>query len=183
MALSQVYQLPPPKTTMPKAATARRPSFQFYPADWRKDPELACCSLAARGLWIEMLCIAHESTEYGCLSINGKAMTPEQIARVVGETPTIVKKLLAELENSGVFSRKSCGAIYSRRMQKDEDLRNERASHGHKGGEHGIKGKAFGALGAAHGAKGGRPKKPAEIPVLEPSPLLLHLLLLLRFVP
>lgn len=172
MALAQVYQLPPPKA-MPKAAPARRPSFQFYPADWRKDPALAACSLAARALWLEMMCIAHESDNYGCLTINGQPMTTAHIARVVGESATTVKKLLAELENFGVFSRKNDGAIYSRRMVRDEEIRNARAAfghkgaahghkgaeHGHKGAEHGIKGKAFGNQGAQYGAMGGRPKK------------------------
>ena len=102
----------------------KRPAFQFYPADWRKDPALSTCSLAARGLWIELMCVAHESDEYGTLSINGKPMTEQQIARAVGESPALINKLLAELEASGVFSRNESGSIYSRRMIKDERLRN-----------------------------------------------------------
>ena len=112
----------------------KRPSFQFYPADWRKDPALSTCSLAARGLWIELMCVAHESDEYGTLSINGKPMTEQQIARAVGEAPSVIAKLLAELESSGVFSRDDNGSIYSRRMIKDERLRNIRADAGRLGG-------------------------------------------------
>lgn len=112
----------------------KRPAFQFYPADWRKDPALSTCSLAARGLWIELMCVAHESDEYGTLSINGKPMTEQQIARAVGESPALINKLLAELEASGVFSRNESGSIYSRRMIKDERLRNVRADAGRLGG-------------------------------------------------
>lgn len=112
----------------------KRPSFQFYPADWRKDPALAPCSLAARGLWIEMMCIAHESDSYGTLSVNGKALTAAQLARMVGESPRLVDKLLAELEEAGVFSRNENGAIFSRRMVKDEAIRNVRAEAGRQGG-------------------------------------------------
>lgn len=112
----------------------KRPAFQFYPADWRKDPALSTCSLAARGLWIELMCVAHESDEYGTLSINGKPMTEQQIARSVGESPALIIKLLAELESSGVFSRDEKGSIYSRRMVKDEHLRNVRADAGRLGG-------------------------------------------------
>lgn len=151
MALAQVYQFRQEETT-PKVTMTRRPSFQFYPADWRKDPALAACSLAARGLWMEMLCIAHESERYGHLSINGKAMMPAQIARIVGETPALVTKLLRELEEAGVLSRTPEGIIYSRRMIRDEEVRNARAANGIKGAEHGKK-------GAFHGSKGGRPRK------------------------
>lgn len=112
----------------------KRPSFQFYPADWRKDPCLSVCSLAARGLWIELMCIAHESAEYGVLSINGKAMTDHQIARSVGESVASVTRLLAELEAAGVFSRDDKGAIFSRRMRKDEHIREVRAQAGRLGG-------------------------------------------------
>lgn len=112
----------------------KRPAFQFYPADWRKDPALSACSLAARGLWIELMCIAHEGGTYGVLSINGKPMAPAQIARMVGESPATVVKLLAELEDAGVFSRDEQGCIYSRRMVKDEHVRNVRADAGRLGG-------------------------------------------------
>lgn len=112
----------------------KRPAFQFYPADWRKEPTLSACSLAARGLWIELVCIAHESEEYGHLSINGKAMTPQQLARMVGESPTTTVKLIAELEAAGVFSRDERGIVFSRRMVKDERIRNVRAESGRLGG-------------------------------------------------
>ena len=112
----------------------KRPAFQFYPADWRKDPALSACSLASRGLWIELMCIAHEGGTYGVLSINGKPMAPAQIARMVGESPAAVVKLLAELEDAGVFSRDEQGCIYSRRMVKDEHVRNVRADAGRLGG-------------------------------------------------
>lgn len=161
MALAQVYQFPPIEAS-PKVATVKRPSFQFYPADWRKDPALAACSLAARGLWMELLCIAHESERYGFLSINGKPMTPAQLARIVGETPALVTKLLREIEEAGVLSRSEDGVIFSRRMVRDEELRNIRAANGVKGAEHGKK-------GASHGVKGGRPVKAStgEITPLE----------------
>ena len=42
-----------------------RPSFQFYPADWRNNAKLRRCSEAARGAWIDILCVLHDSDEYG----------------------------------------------------------------------------------------------------------------------
>lgn len=112
----------------------KRPSFQFYPADWRKDPALSVCSLAARGFWIELMCIAHESVPYGTLSINGKPMTIAQLSRATGQSVATVKKLIGELEDAGVFSRDETGTIFSRRMVKDEHIRNVRSEAGNKGG-------------------------------------------------
>lgn len=130
----------------------KRPAFQFYPADWRKDVELRSCSIAARGLWIDMLCIAHECEPYGHLTINGKAMTAAQIAGQVGLTAPQTAKLIAELRDNGVARVTPEGVFYSKRMVDDEDLRNRRAAGGKEGAEHGIK-------GAEAGSKGGRPKK------------------------
>ncbi len=130
----------------------KRPSFQFYPADWRKDAALQSCSIAARGLWIEVMCIAHECEPYGHLTINGKAMTPAQVGRLVGLSVKESIALLDELEEAGVLSRSDDGTIFSRRMVRDEDIRQRRAAGGEAGSSHGVKGKEY-------GSKGGRPKK------------------------
>lgn len=117
------------------ADRVRRPAFQFYPADWRKAPELQACGLAARGLWMEMLCIMHEAEPYGHLCVNSGAIDERQLARLVGETPARVKGLLAELERTGVFSRRD-GMIYSRRMVRDERNRQVRGAGGAKSLDH-----------------------------------------------
>jgi hypothetical protein len=128
----------------------KRPAFQFYPADWRKDAALQSCSIAARGFWLEAMCIAHECEPYGHLTVNGRAMSTPQLARLVGISPKESERLLAELDDAGVTSRSAEGAIFSRRMVRDEDIRNRRAAGGVAGAEHGIK-------GAEDGKKGGRP--------------------------
>jgi hypothetical protein len=140
----------------------KRPSFQFYPADWRKDAALQSCSLPAQGLWINLLCIAHECEPYGRLMVNGRPMTAAQIGRLVGVAARDAERLLAELADAGVSSTDEQGAIYSRRMVRDEDLRNRRGDGGKLGAEHGAK-------GGSHGAKGGRPRKQQGPPENPPS--------------
>lgn len=130
----------------------KRPAFQFYPADWRKDVELQSCSMAAQGLWINVMCLAHECEPYGHLTINGKGMNPAQLGRQVGLSAKECETLLAELIDSGVARRTDEGVIFSSRMVRDEDLRNRRAAGGKDGAEHGEK-------GAEAGSKGGRPRK------------------------
>lgn len=130
----------------------KRPSFQFYPGDWQRDAALRSCSVGARGLWIEMMCIMHQADPYGVLVLNDKAIGPAQLARMVGASEKEVGRWLGELTAAGVHSVDDAGRVFSRRMVRDEALRNIRAEGG-KGGA------GFGALGAQHGAKGGRPAK------------------------
>jgi hypothetical protein len=133
-----------------KKKEGKRPAFQWYPADWRKDPGVQSCSIAARGLWREMMDIAHECVPYGHLTVNGQPMTPAQIARMCGISERECRKYLTELENALVFSRvgnEPEGAIYSRRMVRDHAKVESWAQVGRDSGH----------MGAEHGVKGGRP--------------------------
>ncbi len=136
----------------------KTPAFQFYTGDWMKDPALRSCGPMARGVWVDLLCLMHDGDERGVLSINGKPVSLEQIARMTGATLAEIRKAMVELENAGVFSRNEAGAILSRRMVRDTELLEIRRQGGHLGGEHGVKGKEYGSKGAEHGKKGGRPK-------------------------
>lgn len=108
--------------------------MKFFPSDWRADPALRCCSLEARGLWIDMLCIMHEADPRGHLLINGQPMTERMLASLTGTDESTVSRLQTELETAGVFSRSNKGVIYSRRMTRDEKLSMMRTKSGKKGG-------------------------------------------------
>jgi hypothetical protein len=112
---------------------SRRPSFQFYPGDWLNDTALRLCSVAARGLWIDMLCLMHQGNPYGFLKVGAKVILPANLAHLVGATTADVEGWLQELEDVGTFSRQR-GVIFSRRMVRDEDLRQRRAAGGKLGG-------------------------------------------------
>lgn len=103
--------------------------FRFEPAVWLADPGLRLCSLAARGLWMDMLSLMYQSTPVGTLRANGKPMTPAMLAGTIrGDTKT-VEKCLGELEKNRVFSRTKSGVIFSRRIRADhERLTNNRAN-------------------------------------------------------
>lgn len=94
--------------------------MKFYPADWQADELLGMCTLAARGLWIEMLGIMHKADPYGHLVVNGRPPTDTQLAALARCPPDQIPSLLEELENAGVFSRTRTRVIYSRRMTRDE---------------------------------------------------------------
>lgn len=112
----------------------KRPWDQFYYSDWRSDPALRMCSLAARGLWLELLALMHEAEPRGQLLIKGVEPTLPQLSSLVGATVEEVTDLLAELETNQVFSRKKNGVIYSRRMERKTELSRKRAEAGSKGG-------------------------------------------------
>lgn len=123
----------------------RRPSFQFYPADWRNNANLRRCSWEARGVWIEVMGLMHDSDHYGVL------LWPlKEISQALGAP----LKLIQELANKGVMKGRDKGLIeayvytprtgrkdmppvvlvpsqdgpiwYSSRMVKDEHLRSVR---------------------------------------------------------
>jgi|SRR5882724_6364717 len=110
------------------------PSFQFYPGDWLKDPALRSVSLAGRGLWMDILCLMFEAVPRGHLVLNGKPVSVEQLARMVGSTAEEVIRFMDELINVGAASVTDQGCLYSRRMVRDEEIRGIRRKCGSMGG-------------------------------------------------
>lgn len=137
---------------------SKLPAFQFYTGDWMKDPLLRCVSHCARGLWIDMLCLMHESDRRGFLQLpNGEPMSEVHIARMTGIPPEEVSRLLTELDSSGVYSRTERGTIYSRRMARDESKRVKCKEAGKLGGNPKLqKNEEFGATLKGHSK--GEPK-------------------------
>ncbi len=115
------------------------PWMKFYPSDWRADPALRMCSLAARGLWAEMMCIMHEAEPYGHLLVNGKALNEKQLASLSGGDLRETVNALAELESCGVFSKSETGVIYSRRMKRDREKAERDKANGKGGGNPWLK--------------------------------------------
>ena len=120
----------------------KRPSLQFYPGDWLRSTDLRSCSVGARGLWIEMICLMHEGNPYGHLKVGGKVILPPNLARIVGATLAEVEGWLAELTDAGVCSVAEDGCYLSRRMIRDEKVRESRASGGKLGGNPALTGRA-----------------------------------------
>ena len=118
------------------------PWFKFYPSDWRADQMLRLCSAAARGLWLECMCLMHEAKPYGHLLVNGRAVTEAQLANLTGIHPDQLGGLLAELDAAGVFSRDEAGVIYSRRMTRDAARAEAGSAYGKRGGNPALMHKA-----------------------------------------
>lgn len=111
------------------------PAIQFYPGDWHKDQGVQALDLMQRGAWFELLLMMHDSDERGVLLVNGSPMPDAVIARRLGLDNQSANQILTTLLEYGVASRReSDGALYCRRMVKDENLRRVRTAAGKKGG-------------------------------------------------
>lgn len=113
--------------------------LKFYPSDWRADPALRMCSLAARGLWMEMLCVMHEAEPRGFLLVNGRSLSTAHLAALAGCSTREAGRLVDELESAGVFSRDGEGVIFSRRILKDIARAERDRLNGKRGGNPNIK--------------------------------------------
>ena len=111
------------------------PAIQFYPGDWHKDQGVQALDLLQRGAWFELLLMMHDSDERGVLLVNGQPMPDSVIARRLGLDNQSANQILTTLLDYGVASRRDTdGALFCRRMVKDEKLRQVRTEAGKKGG-------------------------------------------------
>ena len=96
------------------------PYFNFYPADWRKDPAVQALNYTERGIWIELLCLMHESDIRGYLMLNGKPMTDGIISRILGiplDEWMVARESLVLFGVCSVDAQNH--ALFSRRMVRD----------------------------------------------------------------
>ena len=123
------------------------PSFQFYPGDWLRDAGLRACTVASRGVWMDLLCFMHDAPTRGLLlKANGQPFTAAELARAVGCSLADLETCLSELEAAGVFDRREDGAIVSRRMASDDAARRQASDNGRMGGNPVLKGDRPGGL-------------------------------------
>lgn len=95
---------------------------KFWWSDWQADQALRSCGVAARGLWMDMLCIANSGSPRGHVTINGVPVSTKRLAVLAGVTEKECASLLQELREAGVFSETTDGVIYSRRMVRDTSV-------------------------------------------------------------
>ena len=108
--------------------------FPFEPGAWLQDPELSRCSAAARGVWIDILCLMFQSDERGVLVSCGDAWTVEETARALRGDTEVNLSSIQELLRCGVMRSRKDGALYCSRMVRERNLSETRAKVGRKGG-------------------------------------------------
>jgi hypothetical protein len=131
---------------------SKRPSFQFYPADWLSNLNLKRCTHAEKGVWMDLLCLFHDSDEYGVLRWSLK-----EIAKVIGCRPIILKNLIQHgvlkgsddplekvsfsiqihsrnqpVQNIKLLDLEQSSIWYSSRLLRDNYIASKRGIHGIK---------------------------------------------------
>ena len=122
----------------------KRPSFQFYPGDWRANSNLQRCSLEEKRIWIEVMCLLHNSDEYGLLrwplrDIAGavgcgvrklQALVDKAVLKGAdqGEIVRPLTHITKEGELEEVVPEQSGPLWYSSRMVRDEHIRLKRGA-------------------------------------------------------
>ena len=113
----------------------KNPWDKWFWSDWAAEAGLRRCSLAAKGLWIEMLSIMARSKVKGYLLDGEKPMDNKALAKLTGESEEEIDRLIAELFDHGVPSRDMTGAIYNRKMARKTKISETRSEAGRKGAE------------------------------------------------
>ncbi|WP_028226783.1 hypothetical protein [Paraburkholderia ferrariae] len=123
-----------------------RPSFQFYPGDWQANSNLRRCTHAEKGVWIDVMCLLHDSEEYGVLR-----WPLREIAQAIGASLATLRAIVSKGVLKGADKGQACAACiyvprsgrrdgepvalvaeqegpvwYSSRMVKDEYVRSVR---------------------------------------------------------
>jgi len=112
----------------------KRPAFLFYPGDWLKDSALSRATHTEKGVYIDMLCRMFECDEPGVLKTDGVAWTDQEVALSIGGDQVEAITCIRELIRKGIIARSESGAIYSRRMVRDEQKRKLCSEAGKNGG-------------------------------------------------
>lgn len=123
-------------------ALRNQPYFPLYVQDYLTDEKLNNCSAASQGIYIKMMCLFHKCETYGgiLLKQNGKqnqSTVLEFAKRLAKQLPfdsLEINDAITELLGEGVLTLDG-DFLFQKRMVKDNEVSNIRASAGKKGGK------------------------------------------------
>lgn len=83
---------------------------------WISQRNLRRCSLAARGLWAEMICYAADATPTGFVLGASTPLSTTDLAQMCGAPEAVVESAFAELLDAGVAARDRKGRVFIPRL-------------------------------------------------------------------
>src|SRR6266404_538897 len=104
-------------------------TFKLSPSLWLGNRSLRTCSAAARGFWVDLLCLVHPE---GRLLLNGHPMSDTDISRLTGEPVKSVRAWLKELGDANIYSVDDKG-LYSSKMVKEANFYDQAKVSGSRG--------------------------------------------------
>ena len=111
-----------------------QPWFKFDAERWLGDSRLRTVSLSAKAVWIDILCLMHQSEERGVLITAGIPWTQKEIAKRAQNGSKNVSKFVQELIEKEILNQREDGAFFSKRMVADETQEQTNKENGKKGG-------------------------------------------------
>jgi len=141
---------------------------RWFWQDWSDDNALALCSHAAQSIWMRLMCIASQGSDYGSITINGIIPTDEQLAKLIRPAVDVrrFRRLLAELERKNVVSRDVNGTLFCRRMRVELESFSRLSFNGKLGAS-----KRYGIVGYSQKQKQKQKQKQNQIPSHPNPPL------------
>lgn len=119
-----------------------QPYLPLYIQDFLTDEKLAECSAEATGVYIRLMCLLHKSDPYGKILLKQKyKQTDKQILNFASQVAKnlpydllIIQRSLTELYSEDVIQIDG-DFLYQKRMVKDSEISDKRASAGKNGGK------------------------------------------------
>lgn len=112
----------------------RRAWLKFYVHDWLTDPLLRTCSPQARGMLMDLICLAHDAEPYGYIPGSGSPQEIALISRGTGLRRDFSLRLLDELLRLDRVIRAADGRLYIKRMVQMAVEEAVACANGMKGG-------------------------------------------------
>lgn len=114
-------------------------SFQFFASDWLSDPSLRMCAPETRGLWIDILCLMHQSPERGFLMIKNEILCDEHVRKALNFEKKKFEFCMSELKRFDIIKKDEKERYYCKRMVEAQSLSEKRKASGKLGGNPKLK--------------------------------------------
>lgn len=102
---------------------------------WIESPAFHSLTLAAQGMWINLVAIMAVADPFGHLKQDDRYLNSHDLAALTGTEACAIGKLLVELQKSGLLQcDEDSGRWTSEKMVQAEMTRQRRAAGGKKGG-------------------------------------------------
>lgn len=123
-------------------ALREQPYMPLYVQDFLTDEKLAECSAESTGVYIRLMCLMHKSSQYGVILLKQKDRQNAsnilnfacKLARQMPYSVEVIERSLSELVEEDVLQLEG-DVLYQKRMVKDANLSDTRASAGRRGGK------------------------------------------------
>lgn len=118
-----------------KKGDDKYPWFKLFTRDWLSSVQVRKCSIAARGAWIDLLCLIRMAGGGRLVPDSPAGWTDEALAQLLSGDQAEALAAVRELRAKRVLSFDDDGALVSERAVRDSEVSAVRAESGRRGSE------------------------------------------------